>query len=168
MVNQVVHFHNKRAGIMLDKQRQQIQDLRDHHIGRLLLQAQRAFNGLAIRKLRERGYDGLGTSHVAILPHIDLDGTRISTLASRAEISKQAAGQIVDDLEQQGLVTRTPDPGDRRATLIQFTASGWDYLEAAHAVKQELETEYRELLGNDRFDLLKSILADLIDHQLEP
>jgi DNA-binding MarR family transcriptional regulator len=167
MVIQVVHFDNKRISAMHSEHHQHIQDLRDHHIGRLLLQAQRAFNGQAIRKLRDRGYDGLGTSHVAILPHIDLDGTRISTLASRAEISKQAAGQIVDDLERQGLVTRTPDPSDRRASLVQFTASGWDYLDAAHAVKLELETEYRTLLGDDRFEVLKTALAALIDHHRE-
>ena len=149
-----------------DEHREQIRELREHHIGRLLLQAQRSFNGEAIRKLRERGYSGLGSSHVAILPHVDLEGTRISTLAERAGMSKQAAGQIVDDLERQGLVTRTPDPADRRASLVAFSAAGWTYLDAAHAVKQELEAEYRDLLGDDGFDGLKSALSRLIDHQL--
>lgn len=29
--------------------------------------------------------------------------------------------ELVADLEQQGLVVRVPDPGDRRATLVRFT-----------------------------------------------
>jgi DNA-binding MarR family transcriptional regulator len=142
-----------------------LQELRDQHIGRLLLQAQRAFNTQAIEKLRERGYQGLGVAHTALLPHLDLNGTRITVLADRAGMTKQGMGQLVADLERQGLVTRKPDPVDGRATLVQFTDAGWNYLRDAHEVKKELEAEYAEFLGVPGLAELRSLLTALINHQ---
>jgi DNA-binding MarR family transcriptional regulator len=142
-----------------------LQELRDQHIGRLLLQAQRAFNTQAIEKLRARGYEGLGVAHTALLPHLDLDGTRITVLAERAGMTKQGMGQLVADLERQGLVTRTPDPADGRATLVQFTDAGWTYLRDAHDIKKELELEYAEVLGVPGLAELRALLTALIDHQ---
>src|SRR4051794_39629955 len=144
---------------------QALQELRDQHIGRVILQAQRAVNAQAIEKLRERGYQGLGVAHTALLPHLDLDGTRITVLAERAGMTKQGMGQLVTDLERQGLVTRKPDPDDGRATLVQFTDAGWTYLRDAHEVKQELEAEYAEILGASGLAELRSLLTALIDHQ---
>lgn len=144
-------------------ERQQIQHRREHHIGRLLLQAQRAFNARAIEKLNARGYAGLSVSHTALLPHIDPEGTRITTLAERTGMTKQGMGQLIADLERQGFVERAPDPADGRATLIRFTDAGWRYLRDASAVKTELEAEYSDMLGAERFAALCDILADLND-----
>lgn len=140
-----------------------LQNLREQHIGRLLLQAQRAFNQAAIARLQQRGYSGLSLTHTALLPHLDLEGTRITTLAERAGITKQGMGQLVTDLERQGLVRRAPDPADGRATLVTFTDAGWAYLQAAHEVKKALEAEYVALLGEEGFAELRSLLRVVID-----
>jgi len=144
---------------------ERIEYRREHHIGRLLLQAQRAFNARAIDKLQARGYTGLRVSHTALLPHIDAGGTRITTLAERTGMTKQGMGQLVADLERQGFLERAPDPADGRATLIRFTPAGWDYLRAASDVKAELEADYRRELGEERFAALRDTLADLIAHE---
>src|SRR5690348_1485014 len=89
--------------------REMLEELRAEHIGRLLLHAQRAFNTQAIEKLRARGHAGLGMAHTAVLPHVDLDGTRITTLAERAGMTKQGMGQLVSDLERLGYLERTTD-----------------------------------------------------------
>ncbi|HEX5504070.1 MAG TPA: MarR family winged helix-turn-helix transcriptional regulator [Thermomicrobiales bacterium] len=145
--------------------RQRLQELRDAHIGRLLLQAQRAFNAQAIRKLRARGHGGLGLAHTALLPHLDLDGTRITTLAERAGMTKQGMGQLVRDLERRGYVARAVDPADHRATLVSFTEAGWQFLRDAHAVKRELEAEYAAVLGEQRLDDLRATLTALVQHE---
>ncbi|MGN6756817.1 MAG: MarR family winged helix-turn-helix transcriptional regulator, partial [Thermomicrobiales bacterium] len=131
------------------------------------LQAQRAFNAQAIRKLRERGHETLGLAHTALLPYLDLDGTRITTLAERAGMTKQGMGQLVLDLERQGYVVRATDPADRRATLVYFTEAGWQFLRDAHAVKRELEAEYAAVLGADGLEALRTALTALIEHEHE-
>lgn len=140
----------------------EIRAVRDHHIGRLFLQAHRAYSARAIELLRQRGYDRLGAAHVAILPHIDLEGTRATVIAERAGMTKQGAGHVIDDLEQQGLVVRIPDPEDRRASLVRFTDAGWDYLRAAHDLKLDIESDYIALLGQDAFDALCASLARIV------
>lgn len=142
-----------------------IRETRERHVGRLFLRASRSFAALAIRKLRERGHEGLGTTHTALLPHVDLGGTRASVLAERAGMTKQAAGQVVRDLERQGYVERRPDPEDGRATLVRFTDAGWGFLRDAGDVKREIEAEYAVLLGEERMRLLYSALNELLDHE---
>lgn len=133
------------------------------HLGRLLLLGHRDFAERAGAKLRDRGHRGLGPAHTGILAHFDRDGTRITTLAERARITKQAAGQLVADLERQGYVARAADPADRRAVLVRFTETGRRFLHDAAQVKDEIETEYRSLLGEDRFRLLQDSLRRLLD-----
>ena len=66
---------------------------RHEHMGRLLLNAQRDYSLRALTKLRERGHAGLSLAHTNLLPHMDTNGTRITTLAERVGVSKQAAQQ---------------------------------------------------------------------------
>jgi DNA-binding MarR family transcriptional regulator len=129
----------------VDKER--LQEMRQEHIGRLLQQAYRAFSNRALVKLRRHGHTGLTLGHTLVLSHLDLEGTRITSLAARAGMTKQSMGQLVEDLEQRGYVERSVDPADRRATVVRFTATGWQFLQDAYTIKQEIEAEYGEILG---------------------
>jgi DNA-binding MarR family transcriptional regulator len=144
--------------------REQIDELRHQHIGRLLLRAQRGFSIRAGEKLRVRGHVGLSLAHMNLIANLDLDGTRITTLGERIGISKQAAGHLVLDLEQRGYIERAVDPADRRATIVTFTDAGWNFLQAAHQVKHEIEAEYRAVLGEQGMQNLRALLTALIDN----
>lgn len=144
---------------------EEIRETREQHVGRLFLRASRSFAALATRKLRERGHEGLGATHTALLPHVDLEGTRATMLAERAGMSKQAVGQVVRDLERQGYVERLPDSEDGRATLVYFTDAGWRFLRDAGEIKREIEAEYSAILGEERMLLLRSALNELLDHE---
>ena len=143
--------------------REQIDELRQQHIGRLLLRAQRGFSVRAGEKLRARGHEGLSLAHTNLIANLDLDGTRITTLAERMGISKQAVGHLVVDLEQRGYVERAVDPADRRAAIVTFTDAGWRFLGDAHQVKREIEAEYRAILGEQGMQELRALLTALID-----
>ena len=144
---------------------ERIRETREQHIGRLFLRASRSFAALATKKLKERGHEGLGNTHTALLPHVDLEGTRATVLAERTGMSKQAVGQVVRDLERQGYVERQPDPSDSRATLVRFTDAGWRFLRDAGDVKREIEAEYGSALGEEQMRLLRSALNDLLEHE---
>ena len=133
------------------------------YLGRLLLLGHRDFAERAGAKLRARGHLGLGPAHTGLLAHFDPAGTRITTLAERARVTKQAAGQLVADLERQGYLQRTPDPTDRRAVLVRFTEAGGRFLVDATEVKDEIEAEYRRRLGEERFRALRDALLVLVD-----
>ena len=54
----------------------------------------------------------------------ELAPVRISALADRLHIAPRTATELIDDLEHRGLVVRRPDPGDRRAVLVEPTLAG--------------------------------------------
>src|SRR3954453_3042854 len=66
----------------------------------------------------------LARSQALVFSHLDSDGTRPAEIARRAGISRQAVGQTVAQMRQQGLVKLAPDPANRRARLVQPTAKG--------------------------------------------
>ncbi len=78
-------------------------------------------------------------------------------------MTKQSMRQLVLDLENQGYIQRVPDPDDRRATLVIFTAEGMRFIDDANKVKKEMEAEYLAILGPDRLEELKDSLISLIE-----
>lgn len=99
-------------------------------------------------------------AHSAVMAHIDIEGgTRLTTLAARANITPQAVGELVDDLERLGYVVRQPDPDDRRAKRIVLTQRGEACVAAALSTIAALETELEELLGSTALALLHDMLG---------
>jgi DNA-binding MarR family transcriptional regulator len=141
---------------------EQLEDLRQEHIGRLLLRAHRAFSERALQKLRQRGHTRLSMVHTTLLPHLDVNGTQATVVAERVGITKQAAGRIIADLEREGYVQRLPDPTDQRSQMIMFTDAGRQFLGDAYQVKKEIEQEYTALLGAERMHLFRNTLLELL------
>ncbi len=49
---------------------------------------------------------------------------RMQTLGGRVVLSRTRVSRLVQELESRGLVSRAPDPGDRRSTLASITPAG--------------------------------------------
>ncbi len=132
---------------------------RDLHLGRLMGDALRRFDArvlelmarnvdvpLALSNLAARAQ--VSAAHVHITRHLDTArGTRLTELAARAGMSKQAMGDLVDQCEAWGLVTREPDPLDARARRIVFTATGLAWLQAFRDAIVQAEAEFRGAVG---------------------
>ena len=76
-----------------------------------------------------------------------LSGGDASTQAGLSAATGRDKTRLIDNLdrlEQRGLVTRTPDPGDRRNRIVSLTAEGRQVLERCHTAISAME---EELLG---------------------
>jgi DNA-binding MarR family transcriptional regulator len=92
-------------------------------------------------------------------------GVRSKELAERLRIAPRSATEVVDALEAKGLVTRSPDPGDRRATLVALTDRGRALSEEVRRARgAESERMFERLSATDRADLAR-ILAKLQDEE---
>ena len=98
-------------------------------VGHLLLRAAREFSSQICHELNKRDHPDLKSGHALLVANLDKSGTRVSTLAERAEVSKQAMGQMVREMEGLGYVTREADATDARAVLILPTVLGQKLLE---------------------------------------
>ena len=133
---------------------------RQTHFGRLLGHAQRKFDArvrslmaqddetpLALSNLAVR--DKVGAAHIHITRHLSLQGDRITDLAERASMSKQAMMDVVDQCEAWGLVLRESDPHDRRAKRVRYTDAGREWHAAFQRAVQQAEAEFVEAVGQD-------------------
>ena len=78
---------------------------------------------------------------------------RPSELSDRLRIAPRSATEVVDALEKRGLVERRPDPGDRRATLVEVTDDGSSVLDAVRG--SEAERVFGRLSPTDRSHLAR-------------
>jgi DNA-binding MarR family transcriptional regulator len=130
-------------------------------LSHLLLTAFRSLDAEIGRGLQDRGVSDLRPSQAAALLLVDRAGTRLTELAHRAAITKQAMMEIVDELESMGCVRRMPDTGDARAKIVRLTAKGLRQRAAARKTVQGVETRIRRSLGERRYEALRTMLTDL-------
>ncbi len=79
---------------------------------------------------------------------------RLSDLSHHLRIAPRSATEVVDALEAAGLLTRSPDPADRRATLVTLTPAGDDVAEQLAAARSaEADAFFARLTDTDRTTL---------------
>lgn len=133
------------------------------NLGQLLRRAQWLVEDQLIHRMVTQGYtDSQPTWHHVFFT-IDPGGSRLTTLAQRAEMSLPAMWEIVQDLEARGYLERRPDPEDRRAKLICLTEDGKVLVRQGRRAVRVLEGEYRRRLGDEQFEALRASLRALID-----
>lgn len=111
--------------------------------------------------LAEAGFDDVRPAHTPVFQHIKAEGSRLTELAERAQLTKQSMGYLVDYLEQRGYVERQADPADRRASLIVLTERGWAQVRAALKIIAAIEQDWAGRLGARRVEELRVLLTDL-------
>ena len=100
--------------------------------------------GRLSRRLRTAG-GGLSHGLLSALSTISKQGPiRLADLAQRELVSAPSATRLVTELEARGLVTRTVDPADGRAFLIEATEAGVQTILQARSARAELVAD---LLG---------------------
>jgi DNA-binding MarR family transcriptional regulator len=127
--------------------------------GVLLFIPYRALENRVFAALAEAGFDDFTPAQARVMQRIGPDGTRLTELAEQAQITKQTAGFLVDQLERAGYVERVPDPTDRRARLVRGAPKAWAAKEVADAVVAEVEREWTAHLGVRRMKQLREALT---------
>ena len=118
----------------------------------------------AARALRRRWSHGLGP--VDLSPH---DGralrvvgrhgpTRLGVVAEHLRIAPRSATDVIDRLEERGLVAREPDPDDRRAMNVRLTPQGGAVLAQVDAARRaDAEHFFGDLSAAERRSLARML-----------
>lgn len=130
-------------------------------VGLLLFLPYRAMEARVLAALGDAGFDDVTLAQARVFQRIGPDGTRLTDLAEQAQVTKQTAGFLVDQLERAGYVRRVPDPADGRARLVRITARGSAAQAAAAEVVAEVEAEWEKHLGSRRMNALRETLVRL-------
>lgn len=134
------------------------------HLGRALARARWTFEAQFDERIRARGFEDFRPSDVEVIARLPADtGARLTELAERSPITKQALGKLVASLEARGYVAKQPDPDDGRAQRIVLSERGRAMLEAAREVIQEIEDEWAAALGAGELTRIRKALLKAAD-----
>ena len=95
--------------------------------------------------------------------NLGLGAVRVTELAERAQITQQAMGKILKELERLGYVARDIDGNDRRAKKIRLTELGLQLVRDSMDVVEQVRGEYAVKIGADELNALESQLARCVD-----
>jgi DNA-binding MarR family transcriptional regulator len=106
---------------------------------------------------------GLSVPRLAALQRlVDAGGSLpLGQLADRLACVKSNVTQLVDRLEADGLVTRSPDPDDKRSRLAIITDAGRRIHEDGVRVQRDVEERLFSRLSTDDSERLADIIAKL-------
>ena len=115
------------------------------------------------------GRFGLNRGEVGVLSALRVAGPphRLSPTRLFKGLMLSSAGMTsrIDRLERRGLVSRLPDPNDRRGVLVELTEDGRNLLEEAVTANTDGERAVLGSLSENEIatlgQLLREILADL-------
>lgn len=119
------------------------------NLGTLLLIPHRALETEVLATLERVGHGDLTLAQSRVLRRIGPDGSRLTDLADQAQVTKQAAGVLVDQLQRTGYVERVPDPSDGRARRVVLTDRGWQACAVVMRTVAEIEARWADHLGDD-------------------
>lgn len=111
--------------------------------------------------------DRLSFTSLSVLHTLSRAGAcRLSDMVRTEQIKQPTLTAAVAKLERDGLVRRSPDPSDGRASMLSLTAAGQSIVSRRHAERVEgLRRLVDRLPPADRERLLD--IADVFDHIVE-
>ncbi len=112
--------------------------------------------------LHERGFRDFVPAYHDVFQHPGPEGRRPGDLARNTGMSKQAMNYLIGQLERLGYLTREQDEEDQRSKRVRLTERGWAAVAAIREIVREVEIEWEELVGPERFAQLREVL-ELLD-----
>ncbi|HZJ05280.1 MAG TPA: MarR family transcriptional regulator [Nocardioidaceae bacterium] len=130
------------------------------NVGVLLFVAHRAMEQRVLAAVTKAGFD-VTVAQCRVFARIAPEGNRLTELAEMAQVTKQTAGFLVDQLEKRDFVERVPDPTDARARLVRIAPRGRAAQAVAAYVEAEVEAEWTRHLGAREMERLRGSMRRL-------
>jgi DNA-binding MarR family transcriptional regulator len=112
-------------------------------------------------ELERSEFNDIRLVHGSVFRYMEDGGLRLTEIAERGNMTKQSAGEVVDDLVVLGYAERVPDPDDRRAKLIRLTERGEAAQAAGFRLLAEIEKRWGERYGAERIADLRATLEEI-------
>jgi DNA-binding MarR family transcriptional regulator len=133
-----------------------------NNLSRLLWEFSKDFQNRVLERTAARGYPDIRPSHSKVFSNLGMGAVRVTELAERAQVTQQAMGKMLKELERLGYVARDVDSGDKRAKEIRLTAKGMELVGQSLEVIEEVRADYAEKIGLQELEDLESRLRDAV------
>lgn len=131
-------------------------------LGYLLKHAALQLTALIDAALEPFAIDSKDFGALRVLAH--REPTSQLEVAKTLGIDRTTMVALLDVLERKGIVTRRPDPADRRRNVVELTAHGFKTYEDAEAAHGRAESEFLGAISPGAVDQLRRTLRTLVEH----
>jgi len=132
-----------------------------NHLMHIVDLVRRRFGECIRAELADHPYTDVRRSELRLLLLISSAGTTLTELAEITGVTKQSLSEFVERLLKAGYLTTEASPDDRRVKLIRPTHRGNEARERILAAGRAVEDSWRSLVGPERFDTMRDVLAHL-------
>jgi len=102
--------------------------------------------------------------HASVIRHVHINGSRVTDVADKAGMTKQAVGQLLIELERAGYVRRTIAPPDRRVKMVVFTEKGRRFAAAIGTAVRKADQDFARRIGPRRLGELYALLHGVLEN----
>tara|TARA_R110002110_G_C13469795_1_gene720104 strand:- start:10088 stop:10594 length:507 start_codon:yes stop_codon:yes gene_type:complete len=134
-----------------------------NNLSRLLREFSRDFERRIWHGLEAKGYPDIRPSHSAVFANLGMGAVRVTELAERAQVTQQAMGKMLKELERMGYISRAVDAVDKRARDIKLTDKGVELAIASLQVLEEVRAHYAQKIGDAELSALEKSLRDSVN-----
>ncbi len=134
-----------------------------NNLSRLLREFARDYERRIGHILAQQGYADIRPAHCTVLSNLGTGAVRVTELARRAQVTQQAMGKMLKELERMGYVARDVDSADKRARAIRLTSAGEALVETAVAAAEAVREQYAAKVGEAELAELEDKLRSALD-----
>lgn len=132
------------------------------HFGRYMVEIAEDFERRLRARLDAAGFPDIKPSYLAVLFHLDIDGSRLTALAQRVAVTPQAASLTITEMVRADIIVQIADPNDQRARLISLTEQGAALMEAIAVAVEAIGEEYAGIIGAEAVIRLRDCLLKIL------
>ena len=94
-----------------------------NNLVRLLIEFSKDFERRTLKALQDRGHADIRPSHSVLFSNLGLGAVRVTELAERAQVTQQAMGKMLKEVERMGYIERGVDQKDKRAKASHISTA---------------------------------------------
>lgn len=134
-----------------------------NNLPRLLREFSRDYERRIFNQLADRGHPDIRRAHSQVFANLGMGPVRVSELAERAQITQQAMGKMLKELEHMGYITRSVDHSDKRAREIRLTEQGVKLAADSLAAMDLARSHYQDRIGEAELQALEEQLRAAVE-----
>ena len=136
---------------------------RRRSLGRHLYTLYRIYDSRVLAGMHAAGFTDIRPVHTDIVRSVEVGGSRVTDIATRCNITKQAAGQVIKELISLGYVRQMTDREDTRVRMVVFTQRGMNLIVHLGGIFKRIDDELADIIGTPELAAFRLQVDRMID-----
>lgn len=133
-----------------------------NNLARLLREFSRDFDRRICEGLVARGHPEIRPSHIIVFANLGMGDVRVTELARRSQVTQQAMGKILKELERLDYIKRDIDDKDKRAREVRLTERGMVLAQDSLEIFNQTRENYANKIGVQQLEDLEHNLRSAV------